>query len=58
MESKISYFVMLSYFDGVLWNICFHLLAMNFLPMPYKNPQSPYLSMRLRNPKSSANHLH
>ena len=26
MESRISHFVMLSYFDGVLWNICFHLL--------------------------------
>lgn len=25
MESRISHFVMLSYFDGVLWNICFHL---------------------------------
>nr|DAL19442.1 MAG TPA_asm: hypothetical protein [Caudoviricetes sp.] len=25
MESRISHFVMLSYFDGVLWNICCHL---------------------------------
>nr|DAO53187.1 MAG TPA: Protease NS2-3 C Virus, NS2 domain [Caudoviricetes sp.] len=30
MESRISHFVMLSYFDGVLWNICFHLPTLTF----------------------------
>lgn len=31
MESRISHFVILSYFDGVLWNICFHLQVKNFV---------------------------
>lgn len=31
MESRISHFVMLSYFDGVLRNICFHLQVKNFV---------------------------
>lgn len=39
MESRISHFVMLSYFDGALWNICFHLHVKNFLFNTYQPRQ-------------------